>query len=144
MPYVHTAARQALASAAVLWPPADGEGHDTGVAARDLLRTVFPLDWEDQAAALSPAAVRELARRQWAGSGVQQVIDRFIAVRSRAPGTWALARLLSRLDPDGCPPGTAQRRPQEPHDPMTVLASRRQRIAETARALYPDVPIAWK
>ncbi|WP_435280358.1 dynamin family protein [Streptomyces koelreuteriae] len=142
---VRTAARQGVAAACVLWHPPDGEGrHEASATARAFLRTVFPLDWEQQAEALSTDAIRDLARRQWEQSGVPALIDQLVAVRARSPGAWALARLLSRLAAVGDPAADVSRRPLVPRDGVTVLASRRQQVVETARRLYVCSPITWR
>ncbi|MGW1979247.1 hypothetical protein [Streptomyces sp. NPDC001889] len=135
---VRTTAHQALAAAGVLWPGEDGD--DGAGAAHRLLRTVFPLDWQERTA-LPAERLHTLARQSWDGSGLPRLMDVHLRDRARSPGGWALAALLARVGEFTGPP-TAP--PLAPPDGVTVLARRRARLVHAARDHYAGLPIEWR
>ncbi|MGW6978389.1 hypothetical protein ACWGE1_02895 [Streptomyces sp. NPDC054932] len=143
-----TAARQALAAASVLWPRADGGQSATAqhAAAVELLRGLFPLDWEDRVDTMLARQTRALAQRAWDRSGMPSVMASFVHDRGRAPGGWALARLLARLAPLAGPPPPPGRTtaPRTPADDLEVLADRRRRVADAARSHFAGLAIEWR
>ncbi|WP_150260347.1 hypothetical protein [Streptomyces venezuelae] len=143
-----TAARQALAAASVLWPRADSGHGDTAqhAAVVELLRGLFPLDWKDRVDTMLTRQTHAVARRAWDRSGVPSVMSSFVHDRGRAPGGWALARLLARLAPlTGPPPPTGRSAgPRAPLDDLAVLADRRQRVADAARSHFAGLAIEWR
>ncbi|MCM9082908.1 P-loop NTPase family protein [Streptomyces spororaveus] len=143
-----TAARQALAAASVLWPRADsGHGENAQQAAViELLRGLFPLDWEDRVDTMLARHAHAVAQRAWDRSGMPSVMTSFVHDRGRAPGGWALARLLARLAPLTGPPPPPRRAaaPRTPLDDLAVLADRRQRVADAARSHFAGLAIEWR
>ncbi|MGZ9934389.1 hypothetical protein ACXNSR_31410 [Streptomyces sp. NC-S4] len=143
-----TAARQALAAASVLWPRSDSGADDAGrhAAAIELLRGLFPIDWEDRVDTVLGRQTDALAQRAWDRSGMPSVMAAFVHDRGRTPGGWALARLLARLAPlvgPPPPPGRATT-PRTAADDLAVLGDRRRRVADAARSHFAGLAIEWR